>query len=61
MVSLRDLSALSASAVISLAGNSNIFMHLGAPPAHERLTGNEPGIALNLIWVVAAPLQDHRL
>jgi hypothetical protein len=38
MVSLRDLSALSASAVISLAGNSNIFMHLGAPPAHERLT-----------------------
>jgi hypothetical protein len=46
MVSLRDLSALSASAVISLAGNSNIFMHLGAPPAHERLNGNEPGLSI---------------
>jgi hypothetical protein len=49
MVSLRDLSALSASAVISLAGNLNIFMHLGAPPARERLTPRNSIILKSII------------
>jgi hypothetical protein len=50
MVSLRDLSALSASAVIILAGNSNIFMHLGAPPAHERqLIGVGPSQLIEIL------------
>jgi hypothetical protein len=49
MVSLRDLSALSASAVISLAGNS-YFHALGCAEAHERLNGNRAGILKIKIW-----------